>query len=376
MSDLRKYKRLAKNKVQRAGLATLISAMMLSISSAALAAGTPANTTVTNSYVLDYTAGGVTQSSISNVDDAVTFTVDRVIDLTVTALGDETVVPGATDQDLIFSITNLGNDLQAYNLRVMNGASDDFDVSNIQILTAIDDGDGLFEPGADDGNFTVLDGDPITNDVATDAIIWVTVRSTIPSGRGVEKGATSEITLIAETLEPSTAATPHASVYLGDVYSNAPRDNKKTSTLLADTSGTAYEVAERGDHSASNAFWIDTPELTAAAEFRVHNQDGADCENLGSRATDGLAIPGACVEYKFIFRNTADSVSADDISFINTLDATLKFAVADMSGFSSGTINMPNFKDDCGASDCNISIANAALAAGEVATLTIRALLK
>lgn len=371
MSNFSKRNRSAKNSVKKAGLAALIGGLMMSISSAALAAGTPANTTVTNSYVLDYTAGGVTQNTVTNVDNALTFTVDRVVDLTVTALGGETVVPGAAEQDLLFSVSNMGNDLQAYKLRVMNSASDDFDVSNIQILTAIDDGDGVFEPGADDGQLTVLDGDPITEDIPIDAVIWVAIRSSIPSGRGVENGASSQVTLIAETLEPSTAASPHASVLMRDAEGSGG-----TNTLLTDTSGTAYDLAKQGDHSASNTFVIDSPELSASAEFSVHNQAGTDCGNLAGPQMDGFAIPGACVEYKFTFRNLAETVTAEDINFTNTLDQTLKFALADMSGFSGGTINAPNFEEDCGASDCLISINDAAITAGSVATLTIRALLK
>ncbi|WP_026942969.1 hypothetical protein [Hellea balneolensis] len=371
MSNFNERIRLTKNNVKRAGLVTLMGGLMAAISPSAFAAGTPANTTVTNSYVLDYSAGGVTQDTVSNANDAITFTVDRIIDLTVTALGDETVVPGATDQELLFSVSNMGNDLQAYKLRVMNGASDDFDVSSIQIFTALDDGDGVFEPGADDGHFTSLDGDPITDDIHSDAVIWVKIRSAIPSGRGIESGAVGEVTLIAETLEPSTAASPHTPVYLRDSEGDRGAD-----TLLADTSGTSFEMAKQGDHSATNSFQIDTPQLTASTEFRVHHQEGIDCENPSGPIMEGYAIPGACVEYKFIFRNSADSTSAEDISFTNTLDGTLKFAMADMSGFSGGTIDTPGFQEDCGASDCNIAINDAALAAGNVATLTIRALLK
>lgn len=371
MSNFSERKRLTKNKRQQAGLATLIGGLMLGLSPAAFAAGTPANTTVTNSYMLDYTAGGVAQNTVSNVDDAVTFTVDRVVDLTVTALGDEIVVPGAVDQDLIFSVANMGNDLQAYKLRVMNHSSDDFDVSNVQILTALDDRDGVFEPGADDGNFSVLDGEAITDDLPTDGLIWVTIRSSIPSGRGIDSGAVGEVTLIAETLEPSTSSSPHSLIIVRDA-----EGTDRTDTWLADTSGTAFEMAKQGDHSATNSFQIDMPQLTASAEFRVHHQDGIECENLVGPSMEGYAIPGACVEYTYIFRNSADVTTAENINFTNTLDTTLKFAMADMSGFNGGTIEMPSFEEDCGLTDCNIAISDAALAAGDVATLTIRALLK
>ena len=370
MTNFSKRNRLAKNNVKTVALTTLLSGLMLSMSSAAFAAGTPANTTVTNSYVLDYTAGGVSQETVTNVENALTFSVDRVVGLTVTGLGDQTVAAGTENTDLHFSIMNMGNDLQAYKLRVVNDSSDDFDVSNIQIFTAIDDGDGVFEPNGDDGALSILDGNVITSDVAADALIWVAIRSTIPSGRGVENGTAAQITLVAETVEPSTSASPGAPVYMR----GAEQDG--TSTLLADTSGSQHEMAKQGDHSATSYYNVDAANITGTTEFTVHNQDGTDCGNLSGPQMDGFAIPGACVQYRFTFHNTADNITAEDISFMNTLDTTLKFAMVDVTGFSGGTTDAPAYEDDCGATDCNIMITNASLNAGEVGVITIRALLK
>ena len=80
---------------------------------------TQAGTSVSNTFTLDYKVGGVDQPQIDSTATPTLFTVDRLVDLTVTSNGDNTVAPGATDEELVFSVTNEGNDTQAYSLAII-----------------------------------------------------------------------------------------------------------------------------------------------------------------------------------------------------------------------------------------------------------------
>ena len=89
-------------------------ALGLLYSGTAAAQLTPADTPVQNTFTLNYAVNGADQPEIDNLADPTTFRVDRLIDLTVENIeGQTTVVPGETDADTIFTVTNDGNGDQA-----------------------------------------------------------------------------------------------------------------------------------------------------------------------------------------------------------------------------------------------------------------------
>ena len=81
-----------KNSLYRLRAAVMgLGVVIASMSGVAFAAGTDAGTTVSNTFTLDFSVGGVAQTQITN--DGVgpnpaptSFTVDRRVDLTVTAI--------------------------------------------------------------------------------------------------------------------------------------------------------------------------------------------------------------------------------------------------------------------------------------------------
>jgi len=107
--------------------------------------------------------GGVPQPPIDTNDPGdpngpTVFTVDRLIDLTVESLGDETAAPGSTNEELVYSLQNLGNDDQAYSLTAIEetGPAGEINTDDPADATAviqyyIDDGDGVFETDGSDG---------------------------------------------------------------------------------------------------------------------------------------------------------------------------------------------------------------------------------
>ena len=232
--------------------------------------------------------GGVAQPQIDSTANPTLFTVDRLVDLTVTSLGDTIVVPGATDQELEYSVVNEGNDTQAYDLTIVEetAAPDTIDTDNPTGATPvlvyyIDDGNGLFEPGA-------ADGAPITYnpssppELGPDEVLWVVVTQDIPTT--AVDGDQADVTLVADTLEP--ASSPNA----GTAVTADGDGNNLTGAaenVLADGVGTANEIANAGDHSATGAYIIASAEITGEKVVTIHSEDGSTC----------AAIPGTCLLY-------------------------------------------------------------------------------
>ncbi len=363
----------------------LLSTASLSVlgHSVAFAAGTTAGTSVQNTFKLDYKVGSIDQPSIdtsaSGTNSPTEFTVDRRIDLTVTSLSSPSVTPGAQDQELTFKITNDGNDTQAYALTTVNETGDEFSVTNTTILYYIDDGDGTFEPGAGDGTAQTYDGIK-TTDLAADATLFVVIQGDIPTT--ANDGDTDQISLVADTLEPSTqgaGATP----VVADTDGNSLTGDAEN--VLADGSGTANENANEGDHSATGTFTIASADVSAAKTVSVFSQDGTGCETIpGTPATgDQYAIPGACVEYVITVEN-AGGTAATDVVINDVLPSELKFIAATSGGFTGGSFTspaLPAANTDCNAGACVINYTGATLGAGSqasptTATIKIRALVK
>jgi uncharacterized repeat protein (TIGR01451 family) len=351
---------------------------------------TPAGTNVQNTFTLTYDVGGVTQPVIDTSDPSdpngpTEFTVDRLIDLTVASQGDTTVAPGATDEELVFSVTNDGNDTQAYSLAVVEESGDDIDTDDPAGATPvlvyyIDDGDGVYEPGAGDGA-------PVTYDPANppelgpDDVLWVVVTQDIPTS--ATDGNTADISLVVDTLEPSTS--PNAGAPVTPDSDGTNELTGAAENVLADGSGTANEGANGGDHSDTATFIVAAADVTASKAVTIHAEDGAGCTVIPGTATGGFSIPGACVEYVITVENSG-STAATDIVINDVLADELDFAGAVFGGeFTGGSFAspaLPAANTDCTGGACVINLTGASLpapvapAVSTTGTVTIRAFVK
>lgn len=350
---------------------------------------TPAGTNVQNTFTLTYDVGGVTQPVIDTSDPSdpngpTEFTVDRLIDLTVASSGDNTVAPGATDEELVFSVTNDGNDTQAYALSVVEETADDIDTDDPAGATPvlvyyIDDGDGVYEPNAGDGA-------PVTYNPANppelgpDEVLWVVVSQDIPAS--AVDGNEADVSLVADTLEP--AASPNAGTPVtGDSDGNTLTGAAEN--VLADGSGTANEVANAGDHSATGTYIVAAADVEASKAVTIHSEDGTGCTVIPGTATGGYGIPGACVEYVISVENTG-STAATNIIINDVLADELDFAGAvfggDFTGGSFASPALPAANTDCTGGACVINLTGASLpapvspAVSTTGTVTIRAYVK
>ena len=125
----------------------------------ALAAGTPAGTTIDTQVTVEYEVDSLPQSGVSNV---VSITVAEVIDLNVLIQTPERLVSsGVTAQALYFTVTNTGNGQETIELSpVFAITGDNFDPLGAAVSVVLDsDTDGTVSVG--DTNYVAGSNDPV-----------------------------------------------------------------------------------------------------------------------------------------------------------------------------------------------------------------------
>ncbi|MEQ1930608.1 MAG: hypothetical protein ABL957_08760 [Parvularculaceae bacterium] len=366
----------------RAGLIAAIAFAIFGVTSAE-AAGTNAGTSVSNTFTLDYQVGGVNQTQVTNSGSPTLFTVDRLVDLTVTSQGDTSVVPGAVAQTLVWSVRNDGNDRQAYSLALADFAPDDFDIAfgSLTMLSFVDDGDGVFEPGAGDGAGTAYTqgSGAASSDILPDRILWVRISGTIPGG--ATNTQRDEITLVADSLNPVTSldtaytGTPGAQTNAAVVANNMTGEAQN---VLADNAG-VNDAAADGAHSDNGAYVVATSALTASKAVNVIATDGSAiaCATDPVQAGNQYASPGACIEYVISAANAVGAAaSATNINISDVLPNTIQYVGVTQSGFTAaGTLTPPAGGSGCVAA-CTITLTGATLNPGATGLVTIRALVR
>lgn len=410
----------AREFLSRFGLAA---AVCLGLANAAHAANnlTEAGTSVSNTFELSYAVSGATQPIITNdnvsppagavVQGTPTlFTVDRKVDLIVTATNSPlTTAPGGNGT-LTFEVLNEGNDTSAYSFSVadLDSGASTFDATGIIVRYLIDANDN---GTADDGAYTVLTETPIgtaagsafvTGDVPKGVRVFVQVQGTV--GAAVADTFTDDITLVAEARDPTafaneasatpaavTAATAGANVLTGSAQN-----------VLAD--GTGVAAAENtgdadGLYAATGVLAVEAANIVASKTVTVIKEPGiadpfvalTDCATATAVA-DAKAVPGSCVEYTIQVQNNGATATATNLVIDDILPAEVNFIAASLAtttatGFADDagvagagpvlTVPTTPAASNCdGATTCVIQLSDAILAAGEVGQIVIRAEVK
>ncbi len=155
----------------------------------ALAAGTRAGSTISNTAQASFDNGAGTQTVNSN---PVNLLVDELLDVTVASSdpADVPTTPGATNGVLTFEVTNTGNGKEKFGLTtIANGGGDDYDPTVTQIY--LDNGDGVFDSNTDT-LYVPGNNDP---DLDPDAKIKVFVIASTPGS--VSDGNRGTVQLVA-----------------------------------------------------------------------------------------------------------------------------------------------------------------------------------
>jgi uncharacterized repeat protein (TIGR01451 family) len=173
----------------------IIASATIGFSAPAMAVGTAAGTTISNTATATYTDPGGNPVSVPS--NKVDIKVDELLDVTVATAdpGDIVVTPGSTNQVLSFTVTNTGNGSEAFRLTPnATVGGDQFDPTTTSIVLDTN-GNGVYDAGVDTV-YTPGSNDPV---LAPDASIRVFVLSSIPAGRNDTDRGVVELTAAATT---------------------------------------------------------------------------------------------------------------------------------------------------------------------------------
>ena len=309
----------------------------------ALAEGTQAGSTITNTVTLNYQVGGINQNSVSASDS---FTVDRKVNLTVAEDGNATtsVSPGQASAVTTFIVTNTSNaplDFALVATELAGGTAahngtDNVTLSNVRIYQ--DDGDGSYDSG--DQLVTYLD------QVAADAIVRVYVVADVPLGSATNDVA--GVRLTATAAEATAAGSVGATV---------------TQTAGANTSGvdTVFADTDAGGNVARNGIHFDEDDYTILAAALNATKTSRVISDPFNGTTEPKMIPGAVVEYCIAVANSTGSATATNVSLSDALPSQTTY----QSSFGvrvNGTVT---------GTTCNADGANSGAHAAGVVTGTL-----
>ena len=345
------------NAVGIIGLATLSGF----VTTPAIAAGTTAGTTITNTATVDYQVGGVAQTQQTAANN---FVVDRKINLLVEEVGNVTtnVVPGQANAVTTFQLTNSSNEVLDFALTASqiaggtasHGGTDTFDVSNVRIYrdNTVTGTVGSWDVG--DQLVTFID------ELVVDTAIRLFVVADIPGG--LANNAVAGVTLRATAREGGTAGSLGAAITETTGADTAGKD-----TVFADIAGVTGDAARDGSHSDNDDYTVQTATLAVTKSSRV-------ISDPFNNTTNPKLIPGAVVEYCI---SVANSGSADATSVV------INDAVPGQLTFNAGTIRLNGTVTGltCNADGAvggsysapNVSGTIATIAAGATRTLVFRA---
>lgn len=186
--------------------ALVIASASIGYSTCAVAAGTSAGTTISNTATASFTdSGGALRTASSNQID---IKVDELLNVTVATAdpGPVAVTPGSAGQILSFTVTNTGNGTEAFDLAAGTAiGGDQFDPSAPSI--AIDtNNNGVYDAGID----SVYAAGSNTLTLAPDQSQRVFVLSTMPGGSAdLDRG------LLDLTATARTGSGPAGTIFTG-----------------------------------------------------------------------------------------------------------------------------------------------------------------
>jgi len=303
--------------------------LVLGLSSTSFAAigNADAGNTISNLATLNYFVDTVAQPPLESAPGggnttggpgngtSTDFVVDHKIRPVVVSNGNTTVIPGATDQALHYTVTNDGNtdadtaatlDIQ---LIAQQLAGDDFNMSTVRIF--IDD-DGT--PGLDiltdtDLTTTLGSGSEIIS-LERDTSAEIYVVSNTPAGQSDSDQA--DIVLIGTAFESGAIMTETAAATAG--VDKVFADDAGTSTDIRNDATNIADAAFDGVDSDTGSYEVGSVILSVAKNSSI----------IYDPIGGGFHVPGAYVQYSITIDNdVAATQSALLTNITDILDATL-----------------------------------------------------
>lgn len=251
----------------------------------ASAAGTAADTLISNTATASYNIGASSQSTSSTVD----FRVDEVVSVNVTTVATATPVtttstpPGNTAKRVSYDIANVGNGTEDYTVVVdpaqstdPNGGTPGTDQFNPTYVRSFIDvnGNGTYESGTD----TLFDPNTDTLTLAADQTVRYVVESNIPTLQqdGVTSVADGDIGFVVLKVDSDTFAVGAAQGTVAVGAGTSP------------SSSTIDAVADQAGASATAYYLVTTVNVTITKTI----------DSVSDPFGGTQRIPGAIVTYR------------------------------------------------------------------------------
>ena len=325
-------KKFTQTRQQNIGRAAIVAtALMFSVANNAMADGTLSGTSVGNIATINYSVDGTAQPEVGSTETGntsgpgteTTFLVGTTINLTLIENNSTvtSVAAGSFEQATSFTLTNLGNDNQGYNLTAANSAlaaftqPDAFDVGTF-VYYIDDNSDGLLD--ANDTLITSVDS------LAPDASIDLLVTATIPVSEVDTAQSTISLTAVTTTNNTTVAVIETVGAYDSTVIQIVFSDPSTTAngTDPGQTEGDASAVA-------LDAYRVLTAALTVSKTTAVYSDPA-------NGTTNPKAIPGAIITYTITIVNNG-SGTATGISITDTVDEITTGTVAFNTLYDDGS---------------------------------------
>lgn len=313
-----------KNTFRTSFILVMSLVMTAVLASSALAAGTLAGADIDSTAQITYSIGGVPQGPEDST--TATIVVDNKVDLSMSGTG--TAGVSGTDQAILFTLTNDGNETQSYQVTFYAEAtSDDTD------MTFASANSGLYLDNDASGDLSVGDTKlniaapvsgtyyPINVDVDPDNSVDILLVGDTPGG--VTSGQTAEYSLVAQTLDAGTTT-----VTLDD---GGTADNPTAiDVVLAD--GEA-QTTDAVDGVPADTDLVEDGKIVASATYTFQGSGVTVTKTYAvlwdpiNGATNPKAIPGAYVKYTLVVANAAGSPDAILNQVTDSLDGALAFDI-------------------------------------------------
>lgn len=277
-------------RLAKAGLAAAV--LSLSAMHNAYAVGVASGTSIDNTATVNYTVGGVGQTPVTS--NTATFVVDRKVDFTVTAGVATTTNPGATNQAVIYTVTNTGNGTDSFTFAPTNQAGDNFDVTNLRIYR-----DNGATPNVFDGSDTLIPAATPVSFNADESIVFFIV-SDVPLAAA--NGQNSVVRLTATTTSTATVGADNPAV-VDVVFADAGSD---------------------GVEFANNQYNVQ------AATLAVVKSAAIISDPINGTGADRKAIPGAVIEYSIVVTNNG-AVNAAAVTLSDAIPANTTYVANSMT---------------------------------------------
>lgn len=281
--------------------------------SPAMAAGTLAGSTITNTVTVNYQVGGISQTSVSASNS---FKVDRKVNVTVAEVGTTTtqVSPGQTAAVTTFTVTNLSNAVLDFALTAAqqtggsgaHSGTDNYDATNVKIYVDTN-ANGTYDVGTDT-QVTYLD------ELANDASKTVFIVADIPLS--LTTGSVAAVTLTATGREGAGSGSLGAGL-----TETAGADTAATvDTVFADGAG-ATDSSRDAAYSAKDDYTVFAAALTIIKNSTV-------VSDPVNGTTNPKAIPGATIEYCIVVSNAAGGAGASSVAISDPLASEVTYSSA------------------------------------------------